>query len=52
MSRVIDAKDVQKFKRVCEQYCKDCLLTPEKARETLVRLGIHNPDGSLHENYK
>jgi hypothetical protein len=36
----------------CDGNCFECIGDVEEAKEKLVSMGIHNPDGTLTDNYK
>lgn len=44
-------EDVELFKKASKEWLKENASTPEKARETLIRLGIYTKSGKLHKNY-
>ena len=44
-------KDADRFKTSARTYTKDATVSKDKARETLVRLGIYTRAGNLTKNY-
>jgi hypothetical protein len=51
-TRVIDAEDTVRFQAAAKRWAEANTATPEIARDTLVRLGIHTPSGKLTKNYR
>ena len=41
----------QKLKAL-QDYTRKITVSPETAREALIKSGIYNEDGTLHENYR
>lgn len=51
-SGVLNHADADRFEKACERYLKKVTKSKKAAREALVRLGTHMPDGQLTERYR
>ena len=51
-SGVLNHADADRFEKACEAYLKKVTKSKKAAREALVRLGTHTPDGQLTERYR
>ena len=51
-SGVLNHADADRFEKACEAYLKKISKSKKAAREALVRLGTHTPDGQLTERYR
>lgn len=50
--KLIDEEDVKKFAKACEEWVKEHCKDKVTATNKLIEMGLYNPDGSLHNNYK
>ena len=51
-SGVLNHADADRFKKACKAYLKKVTKSKKAAREALVRLGTHTPDGQLTERFR
>ncbi len=51
-SGVLNHADADRFEKACEAYLKKISKSKKAAREALVRLGTHTPDGQLTERFR
>ncbi len=51
-SGVLNQADADRFKKACKAYLKKVTKSKETAREALVKLGTHTPDGQLTERFR
>ncbi len=51
-SGVLNHEDAERFEKACKRYIKKVTKSKKTAREALVRLGTHTPDGQLTERYR
>ena len=49
---VVDMADARMFAEAADAYAKEHMSTPEKARATLIRLGIIDENGELTKEYQ
>ncbi len=49
---VLNHDDADRFKKACKRYLKKVTKSKKTAREALVRLGTHMPDGQLTERFR
>ena len=49
---VLNHDDADRFKKACKRYLKKVTKSKKTAREALVRLGTHTPDGQLTERFR
>ena len=51
-SGVLNHEDADRFKKACKAHLKKISKSKKAAREALVRLGTHTPDGQLTERFR
>ena len=51
-SGVLNHADADRFEKACEAYLTKISKSKKAAREALVRLGTHTPDGQLTERFR
>ncbi len=51
-SGVLNHADADRFEKACEAYLKKISKSKKAAREALVKLGTHTPDGQLTERFR
>ncbi len=49
---ILNHADADRFEKACKKYLKKVTKSKKTAREALVRLGTHTPDGQLTERYR
>ncbi|MYA98041.1 MAG: hypothetical protein F4X91_16715 [Nitrospinae bacterium] len=49
---VLNHADAERFEKACEAHLKKISKSKKAAREALVRLGTHTPDGQLTERFR
>ncbi len=51
-SGILNHEDAARFKKACAEYVKKVTKSKKTAREALVKLGTHTPDGQLTERFR